>query len=747
MANELLIKINADAKNAKKAFDDIKKQTEDLEDGLGKVALISAAAFAALTAEVYLSVHAFEEAQQASVQLSNALQNQGIFTEELKNQYEEYAKAVQAATGVDDDAVSKAQAVAQGYLGQTKITKELTFAIADLAAATGGDLNSAAEKIARTIGTGTNAFARQGLVIAEGATEAERYAKVLEFVNLKSGGLAEELNKAGGYSKSLTAAFSDFQETIGSRFAPAVAAGRKVLIGLFELFTNNPKLADFAVALIAGGLAVAGIAAAAAAAIPIFTALTAAAAAFGITLNIAFVGIPLLIGAVVAGLTLLALNWDKSMAVIVSTSKAAVVLVTELFKGLSNVLQGAFSFNPAQLKAGLAQVGEAFKKASDEGKQSYAAITEAQKVEGEKQNADKAAAAAKAAATERQHQANLQAIRQANLELLRLQNQNASAEIIALKTKEIETLKALDSEKSKAELALFQERHDQIVALEEQQNAEDFERAAAFAELQATTKAELQAQGIATDAQIREDRLTAIRATALTEADIDRQLQEQLLKSKIEQRNQELQDRKKYGATVAVLNRVLYSDEVQGAKSASSELVALQQSKNSTLKTIGKAAAVANITISTAESAMNIFKGFSTIPIVGPILGVIGAAAAVAFGAERIGQVTAAADGGLITGGIPGVDSVPALLTPGELVVPKQNFNQVVGAVRGENAPAQDNSQMVALLQSIDAKFSNPQVTTIQGDVTADDAYIDALVRKISDAVEFRNAQIFGVTG
>jgi len=745
MADDLLIKINADAKNVKKEFDDVRAQTEDLEGQLKNVALVSGAAFAALTAEIFFSVKAFEEAQRASVQLTNALQNQGIYTDELKASYEGFADAVQEKTGIDNDAVIQAQAIAQTYLGQTKITEELSFAIADLSATMGGDLNGAAEKIAKTISTGTNAFAKQGLVISETATESERYAKVLEFVQAKAGGLAAEFNKADGYTQALATSFGNFQESIGSRFAPIIEGARKIAIAFFDAFSNNELLGDLAVAAIAAGAAVSGIIAFLAAAVPAFLALKAAVLALGVSLNVAFVGIPLIIGAVVAAVTLLALNWDKSMAAVKAAAVATVTLVSELFSGLGKVLSGAFNLDVGAIKAGLTQIKDSFGKAKEDAVSTYTEITAAQAVEGEKQDAKKKELADRQAATERQHQENLRAIRQAETDLFLLQNQNASSEIIALKQREIETLKALDSGKTGQELAALQERHELIKALQEEQQAEDLEREAAFREIQAQTKAEAQALGIELDDQIRADRLAKIQETALTEAGAERQLQEEMLRTRIDARNRELIDRKKYGVAIAQINKALQSDEVQGAKSAANDLVALQQSKNATLKTIGKVAAVTQIGISTAESAMNIYKGFSTIPIIGPALGIAGAAAAVAFGAERIGQVTAAQTGGLIEGGIPGRDSVPSLLEPGELVVPRKNFNDVVGAVNGESGGAND-AEILAALQSIDQKISTPQTTIIQGDVQADDSYIDALVRKISDAIEFRNAQIVGVT-
>lgn len=748
MANELLIKINADAKNAKKAFDDIRDQTTDLESNLKTAALVSGAAFAAFTAEIYLSVKAFEEAQQATVKLSNALQNQGIFTEELTKQYDDYAQAVQAATGIDDDALKTAQAVAQTYLGQTEVTKDLTFAIADLSASMGGDLNGAAQKIARTIGTSTNAFAKEGLVIREGATEAERFAQVLDFVNIKAGGLAAEMNKADGFSHALTTSFGNLQEKIGEKFAPAFAAARQALISLFDAISSNPALTQLIVTALAVGAAITGTVAFVSVAIPAFLALSAAATALGISLSVALVGIPVIIGAIVAAVTLLVLNWDKAMAALSAAATATVTLVTELFSGLGKVLQGAFNLDTAAIKAGLTQIKDSFGKAKDDAVGTYKEITAAQAEEGEKQNAKKKELADREAAIEKQHQQNLRDIRQGELDLLKLQNEHASEETIALKQREIETIKALDTADSAEKLALLQQRRAEIVQLQEEQNAEDLEREATFRQLQAEAKAEADALGIETSDTIRADQLAKIEATAMTEGDVDKKLQEDILRRRIEVNNQLLLDKKKYGENYALLNKKLNSDEINATKSAADSLVALSNSTNSTLKGIGKAAAITQIGIDTARGALAVYANFQTAIPYPPIsvpLGLAAAAALVGYGAQKISEVRSAQDGGLVEGGVAGKDSVPFLLEPGELVVPRKNFNDVVGAVTGEKSSTGDE-RVVSLLESINQKFTNPQQTIIQGDVHNDDSYIDSLVRKISDAIEFRNAQIVGVT-
>lgn len=145
--------------------------------------------------------------------------------------------------------------------------------------------------------------------------------------------------------------------------------------------------------------------------------------------------------------------------------------------------------------------------------------------------------------------------------------------------------------------------------------------------------------------------------------------------------NNFLLDQQKFGTAYATINKIMHSEIYQGTQSAFGDLTRLTQSNNQTLKTIGKVSAAASVTMSTAESAMNVYKGFSTIPIVGQALGVAAAAAAVAFGGEQLARVLAANEGGLVTGGIAGMDSVPAMLTPGELVVPQQNFDEVINSV------------------------------------------------------------------
>jgi hypothetical protein len=108
-------------------------------------------------------------------------------------------------------------------------------------------------------------------------------------------------------------------------------------------------------------------------------------------------------------------------------------------------------------------------------------------------------------------------------------------------------------------------------------------------------------------------------------------------------------------------------------------------SSNKELRAIAKVAANVQIVSNTAAAASSAMAGavkFFGIPA-GPIIGGVLAAAQIAFGVEQLHRLNAQklADGGIVSGGISGIDSVPAMLMPGELVVPKRNAEDALNAL------------------------------------------------------------------
>lgn len=93
-------------------------------------------------------VAASNAAESATVKLSQALQNQGIYTQELVAEMQAFASARQELTGIDDDATVAimGQLTAMGLQGQA--LKDATVAVQDLATLMDGDMNGAVRVVA-----------------------------------------------------------------------------------------------------------------------------------------------------------------------------------------------------------------------------------------------------------------------------------------------------------------------------------------------------------------------------------------------------------------------------------------------------------------------------------------------------------------------------------------------------------------------------------------------------------------------
>lgn len=537
------------------------------------------------------------------------------------------------------------------------------------------DLNSAATLVAKTIGTETNALAREGLQLNENISQSEKYAKVLDFLNGKYKGQAEAANQGLGGVRGLATAFGNLQEELGARFAPAASAAIKLITDIFKAAKENKFLFDVAAALTAAGLAVTGLGIAIPGVVIAITSLRAAMFALGVTSNIALAGIPALIGAAVAGITLLVLNFDKVKKFLNETIAALAAFFGEVGQGFIKFINGDFKGalkslsdgSKAAMRADLAEQSKYFQEKTAEANKA-----------GQQQNDDqKKFADAEAARKKAENNLKLEAQRQHN-ELLRLELDGASQAEIDLQKQKYETQNALAKSQNETERELLREKLENINSDMEEQAAYEQEKLIENKEADQAIKAEYDEIDFTARTTKQEQERSRIEQSRLTDQEANQKFYNDELTKRIAADNKQKEERIKYGVAYAAINKVINSDEVQGTKQATAELVQLTQSKNSSLKAIGKAAAIAQIVIKTAESAMSIYAGFSTIPIIGPALGIAGAAAAVAFGAEQVSGVNAAADGALVTGGVAGRDSVPFMLMPGELVVPARDFNDVV---------------------------------------------------------------------
>lgn len=727
--SDLTIKIGADDKEAKSAiagitsaFEHLKENLHEISEASGsliqlealeKIKGLAEGAFEVLKEKLIGSLEAFKEADLASKALTQSLQNQGIFTTELKESYDEYAESVSKVTGFEADQITKAQGVAQAFLGQKPVTEELTMAIADLAQKMGGDLSGAATIVSKAIGNGTGQLLRQGLQFSSTSTEAERYAKTIEFINGKYGGLAAAANTGLGATRGLQAVLKQQSEDLGEVFAPAVGSAIEALTGFLNSSEEgSEEITNFKAAVLAAGLVMTGLGVA----LPVVAQGVIAVKTAVKLLNLDLTSTKVLLAGLGIGLLLIALtelviHWEAVSSAVKSVTKGLVEFVSGAFAGLGSILQGVFHFDRSKIDAGFAQIKDAFKSGT---KTAYDELNKEVESGEEKQEGIKKKYADKEQALrDEKENARVTAQRVEN-EVIALEVEHGSDALITLKKAEITNLKALESNKIEEQKVLIKKKGEEIKTLEAEQSKQDLQRESDFEKVSsATKKLYFNKKGVELG-EANKKEIAAIKASLKTEEDVEKDAYQKKLAENVKRNNTFLEEQQKYNVAYAGIQFILHSNEVQGVKNATGELTALTNSKQQTLKEIGKAAAITNIVIKTAESAMNIYAGFSEIPIIGPILGVAGAAAAIAYGAEQVGNVQAAATGGLV-GGTGFGDKIPFVLEPGELITPRQNFDEVVNSVaksRSDEAKASPVSEPVHVNIGFDGREAQQVLTS-----------------------------------
>lgn len=655
------VKVNLNADEFSKNVNEIKKSTKSLEDSLKSVGVQAGVAFAGFTGLIYKSIQAYGEQEKAVNTLNQALKTQGIFSEQLSKQYQEQASELQNLTTYGDEAIVAAQAQLQAYTKNKQVTKELTKATLDFAQAQGVDLQTAASLVGKSIGTGTNALARYGVAINTSATASEKLEQVVGALNRRFGGQAEAATQGLGSLIQLKNVFGDVFEEIGKRLAPTVVDISKKLTAFFQAVINNGPLIDMIANIIKVGAALTGSITVIVGAVLAFNKLSQVIKFAGIALELFGGGIRGIVGATGIGLLILVIS--------------DLALNWNLrFKQMQAVFQ-AFTNNIAALGQGLTSI--------------LAGVFTL--------NTDKITA-------------GLAAVKDAFVSGIDEYN-NVRKE---------QNDKEVEDEKAKQEAIIEAQREARTVQTDEYTTfLEEFTlQNEEYAALNAERQQEFNAAALDTlRTQLQNE--NAARNTVLQDR----------LKKSIDANNKEMQDRVKFGATYAALNKVINSEEIQGKKQTIDSLAQLAQSGNATLKGIGKAASLVQIGIKTAEGAIAAYASLAGIPYVGPILGAAAAAAITAFGVEQAAKVTAAAQGGVVPGANPVgrgfTDTQPALLTPGELVVPRKNYDEVINAVAaarnneaslGEGAGQNGN---VAVMIGFDGAEASQVLTARQNEDTA----------------------------
>lgn len=202
--------------------------------------LLVTAAVAGFVAAGASVVKAFIKQENAIEALNIALKNQGIESQAVSKDLQEYAAQLQKVTTVGDETIIETQALLTtfGLVGDE--LKTTTKAALDLSAGLGIDLKAATLLLGKAAAGDITTLSRYGIKIAEGTKEADKFAEVMKVVNERFGGsAAARLNTFSGRVEHLSNRIGDLKEKIGAQLIPVLerwaAWGEKIVTVLEKI--------------------------------------------------------------------------------------------------------------------------------------------------------------------------------------------------------------------------------------------------------------------------------------------------------------------------------------------------------------------------------------------------------------------------------------------------------------------------------------------------------------------------------
>lgn len=262
----LMVEIAGDASGAVAAFKktgDAAKTTEGAaqKSGTSIAGIAKAVATGYAVAKVVefgrSSVKAAEESEVAHNRLVSTFKGAGDATGSMAAAAEKYATSLGMATGVDDEAISGAEALlatfhsVSGAAGvQSGVFNRATAAAVDLAAAGYGDLNSNAVQLGKALEDpvkGMAALAKSGVTFTAAQKEQIKAmeksgdhlgAQKIVLANVESQVKGTAAATATSSAK-MAVAWGNFQESVGAALLPFISAIQDKLSGLFTFVSNN----------------------------------------------------------------------------------------------------------------------------------------------------------------------------------------------------------------------------------------------------------------------------------------------------------------------------------------------------------------------------------------------------------------------------------------------------------------------------------------------------------------------------
>lgn len=209
----LQVDIGANTKDFEKGLQGVEARLKNFSANMQRAGkILSVGLTAPLVAFAAKSVQAFNIQAQAEQQLLVALGNRADVQQRLIQQ----AGELQNQTLFGDEETIKAQALIAAFVKEEEAIKRVIPLVQDMAQAKGMNLASAADLVAKTLGSSTNAMGRYGIEVTGAVGSSERLETLTKGLSEAFGGTAKAAALAGtGGITQLKNSFGDLQEQIG----------------------------------------------------------------------------------------------------------------------------------------------------------------------------------------------------------------------------------------------------------------------------------------------------------------------------------------------------------------------------------------------------------------------------------------------------------------------------------------------------------------------------------------------------
>jgi hypothetical protein len=181
--------------------------------------------------------------EQAMTRLANSLAISGNYSRDAMKSMQDFAGEMERTTGVADDVVASNLAMLSSLTRlDAEGLKRAQKAALDFSAATGKDLDTATQMVAKAVNGSTDAFKKMGLSIEESTDKTVALNNVVGALEKQFGGAAVGAMKTfGGALTGATNAYGNFTEEIAKSVTqnPVVIAGLGEIANIFTELTNS----------------------------------------------------------------------------------------------------------------------------------------------------------------------------------------------------------------------------------------------------------------------------------------------------------------------------------------------------------------------------------------------------------------------------------------------------------------------------------------------------------------------------